>query len=109
MSSSNSAKKDNKTTLIESLKHIDPTSNQSTINQWDQTAPNSSNKLLQQPYTLNYSDTSQNCFPKRDPIDKFMDDLIEDKETSIKTETRSMDMKLALNRNMKPGTYQQWS
>ena len=53
-------------------------------------------KPLQQPYTLNYSDTSQNSFPKRDPIDKFIDDLIEGEETSIRIETRSMDMQLAL-------------
>ena len=37
---------------------------------------NSPNKLLQQPHTLNNSDTYQNQFPKKDPIDKFLDDLI---------------------------------
>ena len=64
LSRSNSTKEDNKTTLIKSLKHIHPTSKQSTINQEDQTEPDSSNKLLQQPYTSNYSDTCQNSFPK---------------------------------------------
>ena len=83
LSPSNSTKKDNKTTLLKPPKHINPTSKQSTINQQDQTVPNSSNKPLQQPYTLNYSDTSQNSFPKRDPIDKFIDDLIEGEEASI--------------------------
>ena len=96
LSPSNSTKKDNKNTLIKPLKHINPTSKQSTINQQDQTAPNSSNKLLEQPYTLNYSDTSQISFPKRDPIGKFIDNLVEGKEVSIKIETRSMDMQLAL-------------
>ena len=83
LSPSNSTKKDKKTTWIKPPKHINPTSKQSTINQQDQTVPNSSNKRLQQRYTLNYSDTSQNSFPKRDPIDKFIDDLIEGEETSI--------------------------
>ena len=92
----NSNKKDNKTTLIKPLKHIHPTSNKSTINQQDQTAPNSSNKLLQQPYTLNYKDTFQNSFPKRNPIHNFIDDLIEGEEFSIKIKTISMDMQLAL-------------
>ena len=96
LSPSNSTKKDNKTTLIKPSKHINPTSKQSAINQQDQTLPNSSNKPLQQPYTLNYSDTSQNSFPKGDPIGKFIDDLIKDEETSITIETRSMDMQLAL-------------
>ena len=105
LSPSNSTKKYNKTTLIKPLKHINPTSKQSTINQQDQTARNSLNKLLQQPYTLSYSDTSQNSFPKRDP----MDDLIDSKETSLKIETRSMDMQLAVKQDTKPGTYQQWS
>ena len=95
-SPSNSTKKDNKTTLIKPPKHINPTSKWSAINQQDQTVPNSSNKPLQQPYTLNYSDTSQNSFPKRDPINKFIDDLIEGEETSIRIEIRSMDMQLAL-------------
>ena len=53
LSLSNSTKKDNKTTLIKPPKHINPTSKQSTINQQDQTAPNSS------------AQTSQNSFPKR--------------------------------------------
>ena len=71
-----SLQKERKTTLIKPPKHINPASKQSTINQQDQTARNSSNKLLQKLYTLKYSDTSQSSFPKRDYIDKFIDDLI---------------------------------
>ena len=92
----NSTKKDNKTTSIKPPKYINPASKQSTINQQDQTVPNSLNKPLQQPYSLNYSDASQNFFPRKDPIDKFIDDLIEGEETSIRIETRLMDMQLAL-------------
>ena len=73
----NSTKKDDKTTLIKPLKHINLTSKQSTINQQGQTKPNSSNKPLQQPDTLDHSDTSQNAFPKKYPIDKIIDILIE--------------------------------
>ena len=51
---------------------------------------------MQQPYTLSFNDTSPNSFPERDPIDKFLDDFIEGGEASIKVETRSMDMQLAL-------------
>ena len=40
--------------------------------------------------------TSRNSFPKRDLIDKFIDDLIKGDERSISIETRSMDMQLAL-------------
>ena len=56
---------------------------------------------MQQSYTLNYSDTSQNSFLKRDPIDKFIEDLIEGEETSIKIEAISMDMQLALKQECK--------
>ena len=97
LSPSNSTQKDNKSTLIKLLKHFNQTSKQDTINQQDQIAPNSSNKFLQQPYRLNYGDTSQNSFPKKDPINKFIDDLIKGEEISIKIETRSINMQLALN------------
>ena len=45
----NSTKKDNKITSVKPPKYINPTSRQSTINQQDQTVPNSSIKPLQQP------------------------------------------------------------
>ena len=47
LSRSNSTKKDNKTTSIKPPEYINPIPKQSTINQQDQTVPNSSNKPLQ--------------------------------------------------------------
>ena len=69
---------------------------QSAINQQDQNAPNPSSGHLQPSFTLNYSNAFQNSFPKKKPIDKFIDDLAEGKEIFIKKEPRSIDMQLAL-------------
>ena len=42
------------------------------------------------------TDTSQTLFVKKNPVDKFIDDLVEGVETSFKTESASMNLQLAL-------------
>ena len=48
------------------------------------------------PKTSLTTDTSQTLFVQRDPVNKFIDDLVEGVETSFKSKSASMKLQLAL-------------
>ena len=70
-----------------------PTSNSNRHNQ-SVTTPADKNSPLSK--TSLTTDTSQTLFVKKDPVYKFINDVVEGVETSFKAKSASIDLQLAL-------------